>query len=80
MLKEIEKEGSFLGFRFSLLAFCGHSFYFLLYFKQVQLINIFYYKPKKDYWFKLFGKIVFSNCRKGGKNVKFKNFKSLSKK
>ena len=77
MKKEIEKRYTFLGFKFDLLAFSNHSFYFQFYFKKVQLINIFYYKPKKDYWFKLFGKIVFSNCRKGGKNVKFKNFKSL---
>ena len=67
MAKEIDKQFSFLGFKLTLfISFNPLLFYFILDFKKVKLINIFYYKPSKDFWFRLFGKKVFSNV--GGKN------------
>ena len=69
----INSEGSFLGFKFSLVLSLSSPllFYFILDFKKVKLINIFFVNltSGRDFWFKLFGKIVFSNCRKRGKNV-----------
>lgn len=73
MLKEIEKDLSFLGFK--LILFISFSnpllFYFYINFKKVKLINIFFgnLKSSRDYWFKLFGKVVFSNVHIRGKNV-----------
>jgi hypothetical protein len=75
MRKEIDSEGSFLGFKYNLLAFFGYSFLFFFYFKKVELIGIYYNKGRRyscgfesrpAFAFQLFGKKVFSNV--GGKN------------
>jgi hypothetical protein len=73
MGKEINSEGSFLGFKYNLLAFFGYSFVFFFYFKKVELIGIYYVKGGREsrpaFMFSLFGKKVVTNVYfKNGKN------------
>lgn len=61
-------EGSFLGFKLTLFISFSNPllFYFILNFKKVKLINIFFGNTTSggDFWFKLFGKKVFSTFHK----------------
>ena len=57
-------QGSFLGFKLTLCISLRNPllFYFVFDFKKVKLINIYFGKLSvgRDFWFKFFGKKVFS--------------------